>query len=263
MNTLNIEPVDLKRVSSVNSNQKYHLIPNDHRLDIHPSPSSSPPPPPSPPSTSTHLQSKTPSSNESSSSISHSSFHLKPIHHNPHLSPDLINYHLDMRPPPPPPPPKKRDRITTDQSTTHHSNLNINTKRPNKKEKPAPVTMVYRGIPENDDLILNPNPNLLSTSMIAIAPQTAINRANTNQQPPLTIAPSYSLSHATEASLMRKKHHRLLELCHERHLILNNHDLTKREMVQTLLSWVCHSFLIFFFFFFIKTIFSSKSIQYW
>lgn len=153
--------------------------------------------------------------------------------HHQHISPELIQppalepHPTNMRPPPPP---KKRDRIATDQSVNHHNP--INTKRPTKKEKPAPVTIVYRGVP--DDLLIRNHS--LNPSITALAPQTIINRG---QQAPLpsTIAPSYSLSHATEASLMRKKHNRLLELCRERNLLSETHELTKRDMVQALLGW--------------------------
>lgn len=37
---------------------------------------------------------------------------------------------------------------------------------------------------------------------------------------------------------MRKKHHRLRELCRERNLLDQGRELTKREMVQSLLGWV-------------------------
>ncbi|KAH9814056.1 kinase-like domain-containing protein [Melampsora americana] len=150
-----------------------------------------------------------------------------------HISPELIQspllepHPINMRPPPPP---KKRDRIATDQSVNQHHP--INTKRPTKKEKPAPVTMVYRGVP--DELLIRNH--ALNPSITALAPQTIINRAQ-QAHPPSTIAPSYSLSHATEASLMRKKHNRLLELCRERNLLSETHELTKREMVQALLGW--------------------------
>lgn len=83
-----------------------------------------------------------------------------------------------------------------------------------------------------------------SSSITALPPQTAINRAQQQRHasisidipPPSTAQPTYSLSHATEASLMKRKHNRLRDLCRERRLLSNN-ELTKREMVQALLSW--------------------------
>ncbi|EGG00060.1 uncharacterized protein MELLADRAFT_118156 [Melampsora larici-populina 98AG31] len=167
-------------------------------------------------------------------SILHQSFiPQSPSHpHHQHISPELIQPILEPHPTNmrPPPPPKKRDRIATDQSINHPNP--INTKRPTKKEKPAPVTMVYRGVP--DELLIRNHS--LNPSITALAPQTIINRAQ-QVPPPSTIAPSYSLSHATETSLMRKKHNRLLELCRERNLLSETHELTKREMVQALLGW--------------------------
>ncbi|WAQ92063.1 hypothetical protein PtA15_15A459 [Puccinia triticina] len=127
----------------------------------------------------------------------------------------------------PPPPPKKRDR------TTNHAASTLHTTRPAKKEKPAPVTIVYRGTPDDHPF---PNP-----STTALAPQTAINRGHgcmaIDVAPPSTVAPSYSLSHATEASLMKRKHNRLRDLCRERALLDPARELTKREMVIALLSW--------------------------
>ncbi|CAH7666177.1 TKL protein kinase [Phakopsora pachyrhizi] len=148
----------------------------------------------------------------------------------------------------PPPPPKKRERTSNETFNTSTRAIDpliktVTNNRPTKKEKPAPVTIVYRGAPEDSSIAnqtrqrINPNP-----SMAALPPQTAINRAGCaiapiGVVPPSTIAPSYSLSHATEASLMKKKHLRLRDLCRERNLLGQGRELTKREMVQALLHW--------------------------
>ncbi|POW05610.1 hypothetical protein PSTT_09543, partial [Puccinia striiformis] len=171
----------------------------DHRLDIAPSPS--PPPHHSPPNSS---------------------------------STELL---AEMNSPPPPPPPKKRDRTIGSSSTTNNDPAASRTsanRPPPKKEKPAPVTMVYRGAPDHQQYTMNP-------SVTALAPQTAINRGYgcmaIDVPPPSTAAPSYSLTHATEASLMKRKHNRLRDLCRERGLLSPSRELTKREMVQGLLTW--------------------------
>ncbi|POV94781.1 hypothetical protein PSTT_16657 [Puccinia striiformis] len=138
---------------------------------------------------------------------------------------------------PPPPPPKKRDRTIGSSSTTNNDPAASRTsanRPPPKKEKPAPVTMVYRGAPDHQQYTMNP-------SVTALAPQTAINRGYgcmaIDVPPPSTAAPSYSLTHATEASLMKRKHNRLRDLCRERGLLSPSRELTKREMVQGLLTW--------------------------
>ncbi|PLW38510.1 hypothetical protein PCASD_13758 [Puccinia coronata f. sp. avenae] len=152
----------------------------------------------------------------------------------------------------PPPPPKKRDRtIASDQTTdesadsTNTTHTQATTRRPAKKEKPAPVTMVYRGAPADHPYALTHHTN--NPSITALPPMTAIYRAHPHPHPiagipphlapPSTAAPSYSLSHATEASLMKRKHNRLRDLCRERHLLDPSRELTKREMVQALLAW--------------------------
>ncbi|OAV97954.1 TKL protein kinase [Puccinia triticina 1-1 BBBD Race 1] len=173
-------------------------------------------------------------------SHSHSLIDIPPSPPPPPPPPPLPHSHpIDpqLMPLSPPPPPKKRDR------TTNHAASTLHTTRPAKKEKPAPVTIVYRGTPDDHPF---PNP-----STTALAPQTAINRGHgchhqltpstqawpSTSPPPSTVAPSYSLSHATEASLMKRKHNRLRDLCRERALLDPARELTKREMVIALLSW--------------------------
>lgn len=190
LNKLNHQP-------SHNLQSNPHLPPLDHRLDIAPSPS--PPPHLFPTLFSHHLlyqqqqQQQLPQlpspqplpltnhsttfstnldTNPFTTITSTSPTLLPPFLYHPHISPDLYEPQpLDMRPPPPP---KKRDRILTDQSGSD-STRPLNTKRPTKKEKPAPVTMVYRGVP--DDLLIRPsNRAEITASMTALPPQTAINR---------------------------------------------------------------------------------------
>ncbi|KAI9615791.1 hypothetical protein KEM48_005462 [Puccinia striiformis f. sp. tritici PST-130] len=141
----------------------------------------------------------------------------------------------EMNSPPPPPHRKKRDEHREQQYHQQRPSSQQDERKQTtpKKEKPAPVTMVYRGAPDHQQYTMNP-------SVTALAPQTAINRGYgcyIDVPPPSTAAPSYSLTHATEASLMKRKHNRLRDLCRERGLLSPSRELTKREMVQGLLTW--------------------------
>ncbi|KAA1129911.1 hypothetical protein PGTUg99_009018 [Puccinia graminis f. sp. tritici] len=211
----------------------------DHRLDIAPSPS---PPPHFQPLHHHHHSTSTPPTTS----------HYLPDHQSPPPPIHLLQLdpELDSGMPLPPPPPKKRERtMGSDQNGSGNTPLNdsgrtLLTNRPAKKEKPAPVTMVYRGAPDDHPYAFNQNQHRqhpLNPSVTALAPQTAINRGygsmDMDDAPPSTAAPSYSLSHATEASLMKRKHNRLRDLCRERGLLTPSRELTKREMVQALLSW--------------------------